>query len=68
MQGDSAADDPREAATAAATSWWHVAEGKFVDTDIQPRWLRTGYMHFPYAAYEHGCWWVLRANYCFPVM
>lgn len=37
-----------------------------VDVDTQPRWLRTGYRFFPYAAYHSGQWWVLRMNHDFP--
>jgi hypothetical protein len=53
--------------TGTADGEWH-AELKQGTTYLarQLRWQRTGYMYFPYAAYEHGCWWVLRANYCFP--
>ncbi|WP_231986595.1 hypothetical protein [Mycobacterium sp. 852002-40037_SCH5390672] len=32
----------------------------------QPRWLRTGYKFFPYAAEQAGHWCVLRLNYGFP--
>lgn len=34
--------------------------------DAEPRWMRTGYKFFPYAAQQSGQWWVLRFNYGFP--
>lgn len=37
-----------------------------IDETAQPNWLRTGYKFFPYAAQQHGHWWVLRLNYGFP--
>jgi hypothetical protein len=37
-----------------------------IDVAVRPDWMRTGYKYFPYAAWESGQWWVLRANYCFP--
>jgi len=37
-----------------------------VDLHARPRWFRTGYRYFPYAAREAGRWWVLRLNYDFP--
>jgi hypothetical protein len=46
-------------------AWW-VANCEHVDTDVTPRWRRTGYRYFPYAACQSGQVWVLRANYCFP--
>jgi hypothetical protein len=56
---------PSDADASKFTAWW-VAKGERVDTDITPRWRRTGYRYFPYAACESGHAWVLRANYCFP--
>jgi hypothetical protein len=41
-------------------------KGSPVDVDVRPRWLRTGFTFFPFAAQMAGQWWVLRANYCFP--
>ncbi|MBE5477887.1 hypothetical protein E3G68_005241 [Mycobacteroides abscessus] len=37
-----------------------------VDTNAWPRWMRTGYKYFPYAAQQAGRWWVLRFNVGFP--
>ncbi|BDB43583.1 MULTISPECIES: hypothetical protein [Mycobacterium] len=37
-----------------------------VDLHARPRWMRTGYRYFPYAARQSGQWWVLRVNYDFP--
>ena len=37
-----------------------------VDLDATPRWRRTGYRFFPYAARQSGSWWVLRRNHGFP--
>lgn len=37
-----------------------------IDTTAQPRWRRTGYRFFPYAAELSGTWWVLRLNPGFP--
>lgn len=31
-----------------------------------PRWHRTGYRFFPFAAEQSGRWWVLRINHGFP--
>jgi hypothetical protein len=68
MSGGAAVTDEPKAAAADAgkfTAWW-VAKGEHVDTDVTPRWHRTGYRYFPYAACESGHVWVLRVNYCFP--
>lgn len=46
--------------------WWRTARGVPIDTSIEPEWLRTGYRYFPYAAFQDGQWWVIRANFCFP--
>ncbi|SPM35890.1 hypothetical protein A4G26_06170 [Mycobacterium rhizamassiliense] len=43
-----------------------TADGPVLDTAASPRWLRTGYRHFPYAAQQAGQWWVLRLNHGFP--
>lgn len=32
----------------------------------QPRWIRTGFTYFPFAARQSGQWWVLRFNFEFP--
>ncbi|WP_454232482.1 hypothetical protein [Mycolicibacterium fortuitum] len=40
--------------------------GQVVDTSAQPKWERTGYKYFPYAAQQSGQWWVLRLNTDFP--
>lgn len=37
-----------------------------VNENAQPRWLRTGYTFFPYAAQQSDQWWVLRFNFGFP--
>lgn len=37
-----------------------------VDETVDPKWLRTGFKFFPYAAQQDGHWWVLRLNYWFP--
>jgi hypothetical protein len=37
-----------------------------IDQAVRPRWLRTGYKFFPYAAQQSGQWWVLRLNHGFP--
>ena len=42
----------------------HLVGAEF--TTAQPRWARTGYTFFPYAAQQSGHWWVLRLNVGFP--
>lgn len=37
-----------------------------VDETALPRWSRTGYKFFPYAARQSGKWWILRLNHGFP--
>lgn len=37
-----------------------------IDTTVRPRWQRTGYTYFPFAAEQSGHWWVLRLNHGFP--
>jgi len=37
-----------------------------IDTVARPRWSRTGYTFFPYAAQYSDRWWVLRLNHGFP--
>jgi hypothetical protein len=67
MSGGSAVtDEPMVADTNAGKfAIWRVAKGEHVDTDVTPRWRRTGYGYFPYAACESGHAWVLRVNHCF---
>jgi hypothetical protein len=43
-----------------------AADPPSVDVRTRPRWMRTGYRFFPYAALESGQWWVLRINFDFP--
>ena len=40
--------------------------GTAIDPAAHPKWLRTGYKFFPYAAQQSGHWWVLRLNHGFP--
>jgi hypothetical protein len=42
------------------------ADRAAMDSTVLPRWLRTSYKHFPYAAQESGRWWVLRLNHGLP--
>jgi hypothetical protein len=37
-----------------------------IDRNARPKWKRTGYKYFPYAAEQSGKWWVLRLNPAFP--
>lgn len=60
------ASDPARGGPKVNGVWWHVVRGAGVDTTVEPQWLRTGYMYFPYAAWQDQRWWVIRVNYCFP--
>ncbi|BBX88074.1 hypothetical protein [Mycolicibacterium aubagnense] len=40
--------------------------GAAIDTAALPLWRATGHKHFPFAAHEDRCWWVLRLNFGFP--
>ena len=40
--------------------------GTPIDATARPAWRRTAHKHFPFAAYQDRCWWVLRLNFGFP--
>jgi hypothetical protein len=46
--------------------WWAGCVLVKVDTSVRPRWMRTGFKFFPYAATQADQWWVLRFNVGFP--